>query len=276
MKAAIKRTLLSGPVRRAITGSELGLELLRLVRPYGHHHFFPLLRQLGFAPRHVVDVGANRGFWTRVAFKYFRDPVYTLVEPQDHLRSYCQDLVAQGCKLKWVNAGCGDFCGTLPLIVSHRDDSSTFVDRHHNPTTQRITVPMITLNQLVASSDAVLPEMVKIDAEGFDLKVLAGASDLLGKTDIFLVEAAVWGVGAGRAATTSAISPYRTAGPGILPSSAFDNSVAEVVSFMAKAGYNLMDITDLNRGPKNGVLGLCELAFLRDGSPLLNAVSSNE
>jgi FkbM family methyltransferase len=202
-----------------------------------------------------VDVGANRGTWTRAAFKYFRDPFYTLVEPQDHLRSYSQDLVAQGCKLNWINAGCGDFCGTLPLIVSYRDDASTFVDRHNNPMAQRITVPMITLNKLVASSGAGFPEMVKIDAEGFDLKVLAGASDLLGKTDIFLVEAAVWGVGAGRAN---------------------DNSVAEVVSFMAKAGYNLMDITDINRSPKNGVLWLCELAFLRDGSPLLDAALSYE
>jgi hypothetical protein len=33
--------------------------------------------------------------------------------------------------------------------------------------------------------------MVKIDAEGFDLKVLEGASDLLGRTDIFLVEVAI-------------------------------------------------------------------------------------
>jgi FkbM family methyltransferase len=255
LKRAIKRTLLSGPLQRAVKESEFALELLRFIRPYGHEHFFPLLRQLGFAPRHVVDVGANRANWTRAAFKYFRDPVYTLVEPQDHLRSYIQDLVAQGCKLNWINAGCADFCGTLPLIVSYRDDSSTFVDRHDNPTTQRITVPIITLNQLVASSGAGLPEMVKIDAEGFDLKVLAGASDLLGKTDIFLVEAAVWGVGAGRAN---------------------DNSVAKVVSFMAKAGYNLMDITDLNRGPKNGVLWLCELAFLRDESPLLDAALSYE
>jgi FkbM family methyltransferase len=255
LKRAIKRTLLSGPLQRAIKESEFALELLRLVRPYGHEHFFPLLRQLGFAPKHVVDVGANRGTWTRAAFKYFRDPFYTLVEPQDHLRSYSQDLVAQGCKLNWINAGCGDVCGTLPLIVSYRDDASTFVDRHNNPTAQRITIPMITLNKLVASSGAGFPEMVKIDAEGFDLKVLAGASDLLGKTDIFLVEAAVWGVGAGRAN---------------------DNSVAEVVSFMAKAGYNLMDVTDINRGPKNGVLWLCELAFLRDGSPLLDAALSYE
>jgi hypothetical protein len=42
---------------------------------------------------------------------------------------------------------------------------------------------------------------------------------------------------------------------------AYDNSVAEVVGFMVKAGYNLMDITDLNRSPKHGVLWLCELAF---------------
>jgi len=166
-----------------------------------------LLRRFGFAPKHIVDVGANRGYWTRTAFKYFPDAVYTLVEPQDHLKFYTQDLIAQGCKLNWINAGCGDFSGTLPLFVSYRDDGSTFVltDWNRNSTkSQRITVPMMTLNQIVASSRAGLPEMVKIDAEGFDLKVLAGASDLLGKTDIFLVEAAV--------------------GP-----RAYDNSVAEVV-----------------------------------------------
>jgi FkbM family methyltransferase len=49
----------------------------------------------------------------------------------------------------------------------------------------------MTLNEIVASSNAPFPEKVKVDVEGFDLKVLAGASELLGKTDIFLVEAAV-------------------------------------------------------------------------------------
>jgi len=112
---------------------------------------------------------------------------------------------------------------------------------------------MITFNKLVASSGAGLPEMVKIDAERFDLKVLAGASDLLGKTDIFLIEAVVWGAGG-----------------------AYDNSIAEVVRFMAEAGYNLMDITDLNRSPKYSVLWLCELAFLRVESPLWATAPSYE
>jgi hypothetical protein len=38
----------------------------------------------------------------------------------------------------------------------------------------------------------------------------------------------------------------------------------------------LIDITDLNRSPRHGVLWLTELAFLRNGSPLLNAITSYE
>ena len=147
--------LVPAPLKRAIKKSEFGLELLRLLRRYGLENyglenFFPLLRRLGFAPKHIVDVGANRSNWTRIAFKYFPDAVYTLVEPQDHLKFYTQGLIAQGCKLNWINAGCGDFSGTLPLFVSYRDDSSTFVLTNWNRNStksQRITVPMITLNK---------------------------------------------------------------------------------------------------------------------------------
>jgi hypothetical protein len=56
----------------------------------------------------------------------------------------------------------------------------------------------------------------------------------------------------------------------------YENSAAEVIQFMANARYRLIDITDLNRSPKHGVLWLCELAFLRNASPLLNLVTSYE
>ena len=58
-KKAIKRSLFSGYLQRAIKRSEFGLELVRKVRPYGREHFFHLLRQLGFAPSHLIDVGAE-------------------------------------------------------------------------------------------------------------------------------------------------------------------------------------------------------------------------
>ena len=40
--------------------------------------FFTLLKRLGFAPKHILDIGANRGLWTREAIKFFPDARYTL------------------------------------------------------------------------------------------------------------------------------------------------------------------------------------------------------
>jgi FkbM family methyltransferase len=240
--------------------SILGKFGLRLVRvndspraSEGLDPFFSLLQRLGFAPKHILDVGANRGNWTRTALKHFPNARYTLVEPQDHLKIHIQDLLDRGCKILWINAGVADKSGSMPMSIAPRDDSSTFVltDRHGQAIgSERTMIPVKTLNDIVAAGKAGIPEMVKIDAEGFDLKVLAGASALLGKTDIFLVEAVVCGN--------------------------YENSAAEVIHFMANAGYRLIDITDLNRSPRHGVLWLCELAFLRNGSRLLDAVKTYE
>jgi FkbM family methyltransferase len=213
--------------------------------------FFTAIKGLGFRPKHIIDVGAHKGSWTRTAFSFFPEAQYTLLEPQDHLKAHVQDLLDRGCKIKWINAGAADKSGELPFTISYRDDSSSFAPTKINAGSPQVTVPVTTLNEVVSTSNAPLPEMVKIDAEGFDIKVLAGASELLGKTDIFLVEAAVW-------------CPER------------ENTVAEVVRWMDNAGYSLADVTDMNRSPKFGVLWLCELAFLRKASPLWAGVTSFE
>jgi|SRR5579859_2640055 len=215
--------------------------------------FLEAIQRAGFAPRHIVDVGANHGNWTRSAIRFFPDAQYTLVEPQDHLKVHIQDLVDRGYKIRWVNAALGDKPGILPFTIASRDNSSTLSLTEQEAQAsgeQQLSMQVITLNELVASGGVPCPDMVKIDAEGFDLKVLAGASNLLGKTDIFLAEAMVCG-------------PY-------------ENSVLEVIAFMASAGYRLIDITDLERSPKHGVLWLCELAFLREQAHWLDRADSFE
>lgn len=220
---------------------------------YGLEPFFRCLKLLGFAPEHIIDVGANRGVWTRTAIDYFPDALYTLVEPQDYLKAYVEDLIKQGYKIRWLNAGVADTPGRLPFAISYRDDSSSFVLEQNAASGKQpgqIMVDITTLNEIVAVAGTPMPEMVKIDAEGFDLKVLAGASDLFGKTEIFLVEAVVYGE--------------------------HENKLLEVIHRMADRGYRLLDITDLNRSPKYGNLWVCELAFLRNGSSLLAQVTSYE
>ena len=211
------------------------------------------LKRLGFGPRHIVDVGANHGLWTREAITFFPDAHYTLVEPQDELKRDIRDLVEHGSKIVWVNAAAGDCAEILPFTIAKRDDSSTLSLSEQEAADgglRRVSVEVKTLNEIVAASGLPFPEMVKIDAEGFDLKVLAGASELFGKTEVFLVEAAVCCNN--------------------------ENSVARVVQHMCGAGYRLLDVTSLNRSPKHGVLWVCELAFIRNRSQLLDSVKSYE
>ena len=88
---------------------------------------FSALRARGFLPKHIVDVGANHGSWTRAALNYFPEAYYTLIEPQDYLKKDVQDLLARGGgKIRWIGAGVGDKPGVLPFTISYRDDSSTF------------------------------------------------------------------------------------------------------------------------------------------------------
>jgi len=217
---------------------------------YGLEPFFFLLKRYGFDPRHIIDVGANKGSWTRRAIPFFPDACYTLVEPQDHLKAHIQDLLEGGFKITWINAGVSDASGTLPFNISSRDDSSTFVSLPGNREALHIPVPVKTLDEIVSAANA-RPEMVKIDAEGFDLKVLAGASNLFGKTDIFLVEV-------------------------VICAGSYENSIAKVIQRMDKAGYKVVDITDIIRSPRYGVLWLCELAFLRNASPLFDSATTYE
>jgi len=229
---------------------KFGLQVVRsaTVMSYSLASYFQLLKQLGFSPRHVVDVGANRGMWTKEAMRFFPDSHYTLIEPQDHLKIYVQSLIDAG-KVTWINAGASDKEELLPFGISHRDDMSTFLIQQ-TPVETIQTMKVRTLNEIVSSAGGPPPDMVKIDAEGFDLRVLAGASDLLGKTEIFLVEAILQGN--------------------------YENTASEVIRRMAAAGYRMMDITTLNRSPKNSALWVMEIAFVSSNSGLIEKMSSYE
>jgi FkbM family methyltransferase len=219
---------------------------------YGLEPFFALLRRYGFNPKHVVDVGANKGGWTRKALGFFPDAYYTLVEPQDNLKQHIKDLIDGGSRIKWINAGVSDVSGTLPFHISYRDDSSTFASIPGIDKASQILIPVRLLDEIVASAQATSPEMVKIDAEGLDLKVLAGAEKLLSTAEVFFVEVVI-----------CTNHPY-------------ENTVAKVIRRMDQAGYHVVDITDINRSPKFGVLWLCELAFLKNTSTLFQSATSYE
>lgn len=236
-------------IQRALM--RVGYQLVR-VEAAPSDLFFSMLKREGFDPRHIIDVGAHTGGFTRRAVKYFPEAHYTLIEPQGELQRHVEDLVDQGYKIEWITAGAADKSGTLDLTVRPHPVESSFL-----PTRQQAEalglpsrrVEVLTLNKMVTARNAPTPDLIKIDAEGFDLKVLSGSSNFIGTTDIFLLEAGI-----------------------CCPD--FENTVATVIERMAEAEYHLIAVLDINPSPRHHVQWLCDLAFLRENSSLLERVTS--
>ncbi len=202
---------------------------------------FTNIKTMGLSPKHIMDIGANHGTWTRETLTYFPDAYYTLIEPQEWLKPSFQDLLDSNPKITYHPAGAGSKPGSFKFTIVERDDSCSFrytEEEAKEMGYKQVDIPIITLNDLVKINNLPIPDIVKIDAEGLDIEVLKGASELFGKTEIFMVEAGV-----------------------VIKE--FENSFLKMINFMDEKGYRLFEITDLNRPFSLNILWLVELAFVK-------------
>jgi FkbM family methyltransferase len=206
---------------------------------------FELLRNAGFNPTHIIDVGANHGTWTREVMTYFNNACYTLIEPQAQMKESVADLLNTN-RVVFMPIGVGSTPGYFNLTIAERDDSCSFrlsEEEAKKRGLQQVKVEVDTLDNIVKNSSFGMPQLIKIDAEGLDIEVLKGAQTLFGTTEVFLVEASV-------------VSP------------AFENTVQNVINIMDGYGYKLFEITDLNRPFEKRVLWLVELMFVKKGGQI--------
>ena len=205
------------------------------------HNFYSILAGINFVPKHIVDVGANHGTWTRETIKYFPDAYYTLIEPQQQLRISIDDVLQSNNKVKFYPVGAGKKAGNFKFTIVDRDDSCSFTYNEEEARKfgyNQIEIPVITLNDFLPSTNLPTPDIIKIDAEGLDIDVLSGADKYFGATEIFMVEAGVM-------------------------NKTINNSFLETLTFMDTKGYRLFEITDLNRTPVLKALWLVELVFIK-------------
>jgi FkbM family methyltransferase len=216
-------------------------------------NFYSILKKVNFTPKHIVDVGANHGTWTREALKYFPDAYITMVEPQYWLKESFKDLLESNSKISFYAVGAGKQSGTFKFTIVDRDDSCSFNFTEQEAASngyKQIDLPIRTVNEILHVESIPFPDIVKIDAEGLDLDVLDGASDCFGKTEIFMVEAAI-------------------------VCKQLPNTFLAITNYMDKKGYTLFEITDLNRPFKLNVLWLTELVFVKKGG-LFDSLTVNE
>jgi FkbM family methyltransferase len=209
------------------------------------------LKGMGMAPRHIIDIGANHGGWSRTALSIFPKAYISIFEPQQRLAEYLADL-ERNPNIKIHYKGVGDFNGTAPFTFHDRDDSCSFIYVSEDAQVRgfrQSEIEICKLDTIMRNCDFGAADIVKIDAEGLDLQVLDGAGETLSTTEIVLIEASV-------------------------SNPDYPNSALAVIQKMDCLGFRLFDLTDLNRTPTRNLLWLVEAVFVRKGSAIDEAAST--
>lgn len=205
--------------------------------------FLEDLRARRFKPRGIIDVGANRGNWTRMALSVFPRTPVLMIEPQDEMEIFLSELAATTPNCHFVKAGAGRAPGELVQTISEDSYGSTFLPAVKNDLLaadkQRKTRIVTLDNLLTGAHSQFIPDLVKMDIQGFELEALAGGETLFGRTEVFILETSLFQ---------------------FIPGTPL---AREVISFMSTKGYELYDIPGSCRRPYDGAVGAVDLAFVK-------------
>lgn len=149
---------------------------------------FALTRLSKFiSPKVVVDVGVAQG--TPELYRTFPDVSYVLVEADPSFKESIAEL-GETLDAQVHHAFAGKEKGEVALhIYEDARKSSAFASRVEGRKVKgTVTVPVLPLDAIVEGKESLL---LKIDVEGAELDVLAGASRVLSHAEAVIIEAAL-------------------------------------------------------------------------------------
>lgn len=203
---------------------------------------FDHLKQLGFDPELIIDVGVAAG--TEEIYRHFPRAKYYLIEAlaefEPDLKRLCSQLNAQ-----YFLAAAGAQTGSVQINV-HPDLIGSSVHQEVDgggDDGQSRMVDVVRIDDLV-QADSTGPRMIKVDVQGAELQVLDGAQKCLQETDVVILE-------------TSLIGTLQDA-----------PELSEVVAYMKDRDFVVFDMIGGLQRPLDGSLAQVDLVFVPQSHPL--------
>ena len=200
------------------------------------------LRALGFAPATVFDVGAAYGDFARQCQGVYADARYVLVEPLAEYGSSLEATAQSLPRAELVSAAAAASEGSITFNVHGDLVGSSIYLEHEDSAVNGVprTVPAVTLDGLCSARGLLPPFLIKVDVQGAELDVLAGATETLRKTECVVLE-------------VSFFEFFRN-GP----------LFHDVIAFMRERGFVAYDIFGFQYRPLDGALSQVDVAFVRE------------
>jgi FkbM family methyltransferase len=145
--------------------------------------------------KNIVDVGANTGQWSGMVLDCVTPKKLVIIEPAPEAFAKLKETFAADPRVELHNVAIGEGEGTSKLKITRDTTGASLLQPKEQmreligsnwTVTSEVEVAMTTLDRLLGD----LPEisLLKIDVQGYEKAVLAGAGQTLAKTKFLLVE----------------------------------------------------------------------------------------
>jgi len=139
--------------------------------------FIRNLTKAGIAIDNIYDIGASNGLWSWHMAQVVPQATFNLFEPLES-DQYAKDLtnvLAARPDFRMPRIALGDKDATLQLNLYREHVGSTLIDSDWEGVVAKKPVRVQRLDDVVASLRLPPADLIKMDVQGFELKVLAGA-----------------------------------------------------------------------------------------------------
>jgi FkbM family methyltransferase len=215
---------------------------------WDNDHYPRLLhwRDEGFRPSVVYDIGAHAGGWAEMCQAIYQPMTCCLFEPQNEYLEQARKRQPHAANWIFLPIALGEVEREETLRLTKNRTASSLLPPLQNDWLQAGTteigqeqVRVLPLDELAHREKLPLPDLVKIDVQGFEAKVIAGGTSTLRGAQRIVVE-------------VSLKSIYR--GQPLLP---------EVLFTLTQCGFRLTDFSDACRSWPNDELWQVDLWFKR-------------
>jgi FkbM family methyltransferase len=177
--------------------SRLGQELRSLFDQQYRRAFRNLRNLPRRSYRFVIDAGANRGAFTDAFLQLHQPERIVLVEAIPDLAFKLIEKYSSDSRISVVGAALSDSNGEAPFEINRSEASSSLlaIDPRNSAWFGRdlsvassITVPTMTLGELMAREQLESVDLLKLDLQGAERLVLTGAEQALSRIEVLYTE----------------------------------------------------------------------------------------
>ena len=200
------------------------------------------IKNIGWAPNTVIDVGAAFGAWSKNCFGIFPDAHYVLIDPLIEYQNFWPVMTKDFHKVDFICGAASPIRGEIELNV-HPDWTGSSVLKesegpHVDGSPRKINTCRI--DKICQTYKTKGPYLLKIDTQGYEIEVMKGTTKIMPEVEYIILEVS--------------LHQFFFNGP----------LAGEILSFMKSHGFVLYDIISLMYRPIDNALSQMDMAFVQE------------